>query len=191
MAYNTQAILLDKDGNPIPQYYNPATDTYEPSQGASGKLAVRASELETLLTAIGGYVDGLEGNDFATQTTLAAILTQLGTTGLKKIIDALPEGSNIIGKIGIDQTTPGTTNAVSIPTGSVSAAFTITPHDTNNLPQTTTALYLGGEGNIKVNLSGSGTPIIFKGLMAGVFYPIRATRVYITDTTATDIVGVY
>ncbi|MDD3269644.1 MAG: hypothetical protein PHX14_10005, partial [Syntrophomonadaceae bacterium] len=45
--------------------------------------------LETLLTAIGVYVDGLEGKDYATQATLAAILTQLGTTGIKKIIDAI------------------------------------------------------------------------------------------------------
>lgn len=53
-------------------------------------------------------------SDPATQTTLAAILTQLGTTGLKKIIDALPPGDNILGKMGIDQTTPGTTNAMAL-----------------------------------------------------------------------------
>jgi len=34
----------------------------------------------------------------ATQATLAEILTQLNTTGLKKIIDPLPVGANIIGK---------------------------------------------------------------------------------------------
>lgn len=55
--------------------------------------------------------------DPATQTTLEAILTQLGTTGVKKIIDALPTGTNLLGKVGIDQTTPGVTNAVSV-TGS-------------------------------------------------------------------------
>jgi len=75
--------------------------------------------------------DTLNAKDFATQTTLtailakiiatpateatmASILTQLGTTGLKKIIDALPAGPNILGKIGIDQTTPGTTNAIAM-----------------------------------------------------------------------------
>jgi len=82
--------------------------------------------------------DTLNAKDFATQTTLAAILakliaapateakqdtqktvldnilTQLGTTGLKKLIDPLPAGANILGKIGIDQTTPGTTNGVAI-----------------------------------------------------------------------------
>lgn len=48
----------------------------------------------------------------ATEATLAAILTQLGTTGLKKIIDALPAGNNLIGQVSIDQTTPGATNKV-------------------------------------------------------------------------------
>jgi hypothetical protein len=141
MAYNTKEILYDKDGNPIPQYYNPTADAYEPSQGASGKLAVRASELETLLTALGGYVDGLEGKDFATQTTLAAILAKIiaapateakqdsiityvdGIEGVLGAAVALPSantiaarlkdlltgivlsgGTNVIGKVGIDQT---------------------------------------------------------------------------------------
>jgi hypothetical protein len=36
MSYNTKSILKDKDGRPIPQYYNPTTDTFEPLQGASG-----------------------------------------------------------------------------------------------------------------------------------------------------------
>ncbi|MEA4924934.1 MAG: hypothetical protein VB084_06420 [Syntrophomonadaceae bacterium] len=230
MTYNTKTIKIDggtPTARPIPQHFNPTADDYEPVYGrnnamrveiygpdgnpistASSKLSVRASEIETLLTAISGYVDGLEGKDYATQTTLAAILakissdpatqttlaailTQLNTTGLKKIIDALPAGANILGKVGIDQTAPGTTNAVAIPTGSVSSAFAITPNDTNNLAQTTTTLFVGGDGNIKVNLAGTGIAIIFKGLIAGVFYPIRATRVYATDTTATDIVGVY
>ena len=53
----------------------------------------------------------------ATETTIASILTQLGTTGVKKIIDALPVGANVIGKIGIDQTIPGATNAMALISG--------------------------------------------------------------------------
>jgi len=40
MAYNTKEIVKDKDGNPISQYYNPATDKYEPVIGAGGGNAV-------------------------------------------------------------------------------------------------------------------------------------------------------
>ena len=34
MAYNTKEILRDAKTAPIPQYYNPVTDAYEPLQGA-------------------------------------------------------------------------------------------------------------------------------------------------------------
>ena len=46
---------------------------------------------------------------FATETTLGLIKT---TDGVKKITDALPAGTNLLGKVGIDQTTDGTTNKV-------------------------------------------------------------------------------
>ncbi len=71
MAHNTQAILIDKNGKPIPQYFNQLADAYQPLQGEHGaarnilygadgqpvsvvsnKLAVRAAELETALAQI-------------------------------------------------------------------------------------------------------------------------------------------
>jgi hypothetical protein len=89
LAYNTKAIKKDVDGKPIPQVFNPTLDEYEALKGDEGaarhviyspdgqpigttgnKLAVRASEVETLL-------ESLDGKDFATQTTLAAILAKL------------------------------------------------------------------------------------------------------------------
>lgn len=184
MSYDSKTLIRDGSGlTPAPQYYNPIADDYEVLSGRNGaqrvelygpdgspititsnKLAVRASELETILNTLGTQTtlaavlaklssdpatqttlaailakiiaapateakqDTLNAKDFATQTTLAAILTQLGTTGLKKIIDALPAGSNVIGKVGIDQTAPGVTNAVtvsdSIPTGTNSIGKT-------------------------------------------------------------------
>ncbi|OZV10805.1 hypothetical protein CIW83_18480 [Tissierella sp. P1] len=36
MAYNTKPILVDVDGNPISQYFNPDTDSYEAVLGGSG-----------------------------------------------------------------------------------------------------------------------------------------------------------
>ena len=89
MAYNTKSIKKDVDGKPIPQYFNPTGDEYEALQGRNGanrieiygpdgdpvsvvsnKLAVRASEIETLL-------ESLDGKDFATQTTLSQILAKI------------------------------------------------------------------------------------------------------------------
>lgn len=43
------------------------------------------------------------------ETELAAIKS---TAGIKKIVDQLPAGTNLLGKTGIDQTTDGTTNRV-------------------------------------------------------------------------------
>ena len=104
MAYNTKAIEVDVNQKPIPQIYNPVTDEYEVLQGANGaarhiiygadgnpistddnnKLAVRAAEIETLLELIEGKdfateakQDALIAKDFATQTTLAAVLAKL------------------------------------------------------------------------------------------------------------------
>ncbi len=61
---------------------------------------------------------------FATQSTLqagSAIVgkvgidqTTPGTTNGVQINAALPAGTNLLGKVGLDQTTPGTTNAVAI-----------------------------------------------------------------------------
>jgi hypothetical protein len=100
MAGNTKAIVKDVDSKPAPQYFNPTLDQYEylygrnganrvelygpdgtPISTTSGKLNIRASEIETLLA--GG---------------LPAALSAGG--GLKVgVIDALPVGSNIIGQV--------------------------------------------------------------------------------------------
>lgn len=54
-------------------------------------------------------------------STLAAVTTVSAVTA---ITNALPAGTNLIGKVGIDQTTPGTTNRVDIGTvNSVAPAF--------------------------------------------------------------------
>lgn len=50
MAYNTKSVLKDKDGNPIAQYYNSETDTYEPVEGSFGgsKISVEGNELSLI-----------------------------------------------------------------------------------------------------------------------------------------------
>lgn len=52
------------------------------------------------------------------------------------------------------------------------------------------ALYIGGAGNVKIK-DATGNTVTLVNLAVGVVHPIRATMVYSTDTTATDIVGAY
>ena len=90
MAYDEKTLKRDGSGiTPVPQHFNPTADDYEPILGRNGasrvelygadgqpvsttgnKLAIRASEIETLLNDI-------KGKDFATQTTLVAILNKI------------------------------------------------------------------------------------------------------------------
>ena len=63
----------------------------------------------------------------------------------------------------------------------------VTPHDTNTIDPPARAIYVGGSGNVKLDdLAGNTTTLV--GLAAGVFHPVRATRIYSTGTTATSIV---
>lgn len=149
MAYNTKAILVDVNGKPIPQYFDPITDEYKPLLGAHGasrsmlygpdgnpisdtnKLPVRAADLETLigalndsavtnpdaasasmlallrgmlatfgkettLAAVKAAAESLAQEDFATETTLAALLSAVGNlateatlSGVKSAVDTL------------------------------------------------------------------------------------------------------
>lgn len=36
MPYNTKSIVTDVNSKPVPQYYNPSTDSYEPIHGSYG-----------------------------------------------------------------------------------------------------------------------------------------------------------
>lgn len=69
-------------------------------------------------------------------------------------------------------------------------AIAITPHNTNVLTPVTRALYVGGAGNIKVEMS-NGTVVTFTGVLAGSLLPIRVRIVFDDDTTATAMIGLY
>jgi hypothetical protein len=104
----------------------------------------------------------------ATDTTLAALNTVLGlvndaittaggtgtasaklrrmTQGLDelKTLIVLATGTNVIGRVGIDQSTPGTTNLVQLPTSQVTSLQTVTANAGTNLNTSTLALESGG-----------------------------------------------
>jgi hypothetical protein len=68
-------------------------------------------------------------------------------------------------------------------------AVAITPSNTVDIA-TTMALYVGGAGNLKVDMKG-GTAVTFQAVPVGTVLEIKATRVYATGTTATFILGLY
>lgn len=69
-------------------------------------------------------------------------------------------------------------------------AFAITPADGSDLDHVTRGIYVGGAGNLKVDMAG-GETVTFTGLAVGVVHALRVKRVYLTGTTATAILGLY
>lgn len=69
-------------------------------------------------------------------------------------------------------------------------AFAITPNDSADLTRFTDGLYIGGAGNVNVDMI-SGETVVFTALAVGVIHPLQVKRVRSTSTTATNIVGVY
>ena len=69
--------------------------------------------------------------------------------------------------------------------------FSVTPHDSNNFTEgEVRALYVGGAGDLAA-VSAAGDTVTFSAVAAGSVLPIRAVRVNSTNTTATNIVGLY
>lgn len=79
MQYNNLELHTDKNGKPLPQYYDPVSQSMV----------------------------------LATKEIIVASITAGDTNiGNVDIASALPVGTNLIGKVGVDQTTDGTTNRV-------------------------------------------------------------------------------
>ncbi|NUA26097.1 spike base protein, RCAP_Rcc01079 family [Cupriavidus basilensis] len=73
-------------------------------------------------------------------------------------------------------------------TGPSETYFAITPHDTNDFAEVANSIRVGTGGDVAaVRLDG--TAVTFKNVAAGEMLPIRARRVNLTGTTATDLVG--
>lgn len=95
-------------------------------RGASNKTLTDVESavlgLQTASETLQDVINGIAGTSPNTNTLydLKQVLDDIQTAaesikdtdGIKKITDALPAGTNIIGQVGIDQTTDGTTNKV-------------------------------------------------------------------------------
>jgi hypothetical protein len=131
-------ILLDSNGKPIPQYFVPGVG-FKPLKGAGDngpEYIIKSSALPTG-AATEDKQDALIAKDFATQTTLAAILakiieapaTEAKQTALAALIgevQASPTANTLLARLKsledkIDAITTGTTPAVTQLTGSILA----------------------------------------------------------------------
>ena len=75
------------------------------------------------------------------------------------------------------------------PTESSKNAIAVTPDDTATLPHLSRGLYVGGKGDLVVEMA-SKREVTFPGVPGGTVLPIMVNKVKAT-TTATDIVALY
>lgn len=87
----------------------------------------------------------------------------------------------------LDPNNPNNTGAGS--GGFFANGFAITTSDTVNFTHQTSAVWVGGAGNLVAIMNG--VPVTFTAVAAGTLLPIQATRVNATNTTASNLVGLY
>lgn len=75
-------------------------------------------------------------------------------------------------------------------TNPAAGGFAVTPSDSAPLANAARGIYVGGTGDLKVDLAGGAT-LTFAALAAGVLHPLQVRKVYATGTTATNIVAVF
>lgn len=167
-AETTKVIGVTRTADGAGNLLTTNSTTYTAKFGLDGNL------LGTLGTAFStaGKVDvkGADGDVFVRQTTgtnLHTVIDSGTLTAVTAITNALPAGTNLLGKVGIDQTTPGTTNAVSANQGTaaaLAAGWVIingeqadTTGTFTNATQTTsvTASNLAGYGNVLISINGT------------------------------------
>jgi hypothetical protein len=76
-------------------------------------------------------------------------------------------------------------------TVSAHGASAITTSDTTIYNEPTRGLYIGGAGNVTVDMADGGSPVLYFGVQGGTVLPIQVTRIYASGTTATYIVALY
>lgn len=81
------------------------------------------------------------------------------------------------------------TNQVSPPIRGIA----VTPSDTANLPYGSPCryIYVGGAGNVALQLANDTAPITFIAVPVGTILPAMAIKVLATGTTATNLLALY
>jgi hypothetical protein len=112
--------------NPLP-VTGPLTDT----QLRATAVPISGTVTSNIGTTNGLALDTSVNSLLKPASTLAAVTTVTTVSAVTAITNALPVGANVIGKVGIDQTTPGTTNRVDIGTNGTVAINAAIPAGTN------------------------------------------------------------
>ena len=76
-------------------------------------------------------------------------------------------------------------------TVSAHRASAVTTSNSTIYAQPTRALYIGGVGDLTVDMADGGTALTFVAVQGGTILPIQVTRIYATGTTATSLVALY
>lgn len=69
-------------------------------------------------------------------------------------------------------------------------AAAVTPSDSAQISRVARALYVGGSGDVKL-VTEEGNTVTFQDIVAGSILPVKATKVFATGTTATNIVALF
>ena len=86
----------------------------------------------------------------------------------------------------MDQQAQPVSNLIAPATG----ADELDPGDDEALHQITRSIYVGGAGDVAVEMV-DGMTVVFEAVPAGTFLPIRVRRLRASQTTATAIVGLW
>lgn len=67
--------------------------------------------------------------------------------------------------------------------------FSIQPSDSEDLPRTTKALYVGSGGDVALKAVDSETDVVLRNVVSGTVLAVRIDAIRETGTTASDLVG--
>lgn len=174
---NVQRIKTDTSGNlnvnilgtvPVSLSGSISVGNFPSSQAVTGPLTDSQLRASAVPVTVNNFPSSQAVTGPLTDTQLRASDVSVSVSNLPSTqtvtgtlsINAIPVGSNLIGKVGIDQTTPGTTNKVSIGTDGTVGINAALPSGTNLLgkiaidqttPGTTNKVTIGTDGTVGIN----------------------------------------